>query len=108
MASTYESIINNLWLPESHGIALRLVCEVTGIANTRSIGIDVQAADGFRGLFDDVVVTAPLGWLKRTETVFTPQLTPKLSTAIRSLGYGNLDRVFIKFPEAFRTSTIWR
>ncbi len=93
--------MNNLWLPESHGVALRLACEVTGIANIGSIGVDVQAADGFRGLFDDVVVTAPLGWLKRNENVFTPPLTPKLSTAIRSLGYGNLDRVFIKFPEAF-------
>ncbi|KAI4218736.1 MAG: hypothetical protein L6R36_008781 [Xanthoria steineri] len=67
VASTYESIINNLWLPESHGVALRLACEVTEIANTGSIGVDVQATDGFRGLFDDVVVTAPLGWLKRNE-----------------------------------------
>ncbi|CAO1604784.1 hypothetical protein XANCAGTX0491_008324 [Xanthoria calcicola] len=101
VASTYENIIKNLWLPQSHGVALRLACEVTGIANTGSIGVGVQAADGFRGLFDDVVVTAPLGWLKRNENVFTPPLTPKLSTAIRSLGYGNLDRVFIQFPEAF-------
>ncbi|KAI4223594.1 MAG: hypothetical protein L6R36_005303 [Xanthoria steineri] len=52
--SVYESIINNLWLPESHGVALRLACEVTEIANTGSIGVDVQATDGFRGLFDDV------------------------------------------------------
>ncbi len=41
-----------------------------------------------------------LGWLKRSENVFSPPLIPRISTAIRSLGYGSLDKVLIKF-EAF-------
>jgi len=85
----------------SNNVTLRLGCEVTGIANSRIGVVDVEAADGFRGVFDDVVVTAPLGWLKRNESVFSPPLAPRISTAIRSLGYGNLDRVFIKFSRAF-------
>ena len=46
-------------------------------------------------------MTAPLGWLKRNERVFSPPLASTISTAISSLGYGNLDKVFIKFPEPF-------
>ena len=85
----------------SDKISLRLGCEVIGIANNEIGGIDVEAADGFRGAFDDVVVTAPLGWLKRNERVFSPPLASTISTAISSLGYENLDKVFIKFPEPF-------
>jgi hypothetical protein len=43
----------------------------------------------------------PLGWLKRNEDAFSPPLTPRISNAIHSLGYGNLDKVFIRFPGAF-------
>ena len=81
---------------------LRLSCEVTRVTNSRPGVVDIEAADGFRSSFDDVLVTAPLGWLKRNERqVFSPPLSPGLSTAIQSLGYGNLDKVFIKFPDAF-------
>ena len=101
MASTFKDIVAGLSLPVLNSATLRLGCEVTKIANSRAGVVDVQAADGFRSVFDDVVVTAPLGWLKRNGSVFSPPLAPKISTAIRSLGYGNLDRVFIKFPTAF-------
>ncbi|KAL8854172.1 MAG: hypothetical protein Q9221_001095 [Calogaya cf. arnoldii] len=104
IASTYKDIVNNLWEQVSHHAAIHIDCEVTRIINSRVEGVDVEAADGFRGVFDDVIVTAPLGWLKRNANVFRPALTPVISTAIRSLGYGNLDRVFIKFPEAFWTA----
>lgn len=85
----------------SNHVTLRLDCEVIKITHREPGSVDVEAADGFRGAFDDVIVTAPLGWLKCNEDVFSPPLTAKISTAIRSLGYGNLDRVFIKFPHAF-------
>ena len=100
MASTFHDTVTNS-LQLSANVALYLGCEVKKIAY-RGIGvINVEAANGFRGVFDDVVTTAPLGWLKRSENVFSPPLAPRISTAIHSLGYGNLDRVFIKFPEAF-------
>ncbi|KAL8650181.1 MAG: hypothetical protein Q9226_005256 [Calogaya cf. arnoldii] len=104
IASTYKDIVSDLRQQVSHHAAVHIDCEVTRITNRRMEGVEVEAADGFRDVFDDVVVTAPLGWLKRNENVFCPALTPEISTAIRSLGYGNLDRVFIKFPEAFWTA----
>lgn len=42
--------------------------------------------------FDEVVVTAPLGWLKRNKDAFKPGLTPEVEKAIDSLGYGSLDK----------------
>lgn len=101
MASTYKEIVAGLCLQASDSSALRLGCEVTKVTNGGIGGVDVEAADGFRGVFDHVIITAPLGWLKRNEDVFSPPLAPRISKAIRNLGYGNLDMVFIKFPEAF-------
>ncbi|KAL8840009.1 MAG: hypothetical protein Q9170_001493 [Blastenia crenularia] len=94
-------IVTALWAVMSDNVALRLGCEVTGIASYGIAGVGIKVADGSQDIFHDVVVTAPLGWLKRNQHVFSPPLTPTMSTAIRSLGYGNLDRVFIRFPEAF-------
>jgi hypothetical protein len=82
-------------------VSLRLNCEVRGITNMTSGAVEVVAKDGFRGQFQHVIVTAPLGWLKRNESVFSPRLPPRLSTAIHSLGFGNLDKVFVKFSQAF-------
>lgn len=101
MASTFKDILTSLSLLLPDSVALCLGCEVSRIAYSGIGIVNVEAANDFRGVFDDVVVTAPLGWLKRSENVFSPPLAPRISTAIRSLGYGNLDRVFIKFPEAF-------
>ncbi|KAL8820391.1 MAG: hypothetical protein Q9223_001382 [Gallowayella weberi] len=100
-ASTYKDILLGLWSSTSDNVTLRLGCEVTGVTTSETCAVNVRAADGFQGFFDEVVITAPLGWLKRNENVFSPPLAPDISTAIHSLGYGNLDRVFIKFPGAF-------
>ena len=48
-----------------------------------------------------MVVTAPLGWLKKNRAAFTPALPTNLSTAIDNISYGNLDKVYITFPSAF-------
>ncbi|KAK0310734.1 hypothetical protein LTR01_003889 [Friedmanniomyces endolithicus] len=56
--------------------------------------------------FDEVVVTAPLGWLKRNKEAFRPALPARLSQAICNIGYGTLDKVYITFPSAFWDSPI--
>lgn len=47
--------------------------------------------------FDEIVVTTPLGWLKRNKGAFKPGLTKEMEKAIDSLGYGSLDKVHICF-----------
>jgi monoamine oxidase len=44
--------------------------------------------------FDEVVFTAPLGWLKKNHAkVFFPSLPQRMSQAINNIGYGNLEKV---------------
>jgi protoporphyrinogen oxidase len=43
--------------------------------------------------FDEVVMTAPLGWLKRNMAAFEPQLPKRLKEGIEAIGYGHLDKV---------------
>jgi len=101
VASTYKNIVASIFSAVANKATVRLNCEVTKIENNPTGTVDIETAEGFRGTFDDVIVTAPLGWLKRNPHVFVPPLAPRLGTAIRSLGYGNLEKVFIRFPKAF-------
>ena len=43
--------------------------------------------------FDDVVLTAPLGWLKKNPGVFDPPLPSRLTDAIANISYGCLEKV---------------
>ncbi|KAH7380325.1 amine oxidase [Phaeosphaeria sp. MPI-PUGE-AT-0046c] len=60
-------------------------------------------------VFDEVVMTAPLGWLKKNLTAFEPKLPERLKKGIKAIGYGHLDKaiatnmpkVYITFPTAF-------
>ncbi|RYP02032.1 hypothetical protein DL764_005982 [Monosporascus ibericus] len=98
-ASTFKDILADLRSVVDKKATLRLQCEVTRVTNNEFAGVDIEAADGFRRCFDDVIVTAPLGWLKRNQHVFSPPLTRGISSAIQDLGYGSLDRIFIRFPK---------
>lgn len=63
--------------------------------------VKVHVEHGRAFEFDEVVVTAPLGWLKRHLDAFEPHLPLRLSRAIESIGYGCLEKVYISFPTAF-------
>lgn len=89
-------------------IDLRLKAEVVRIESIENLAdratkrqVRVTTGDGNTEAFDQVVLTAPLGWLKRNRRVFSPELPPRLSQAIDNVGYGNLEKIFIRFPKAF-------
>jgi hypothetical protein len=63
--------------------------------------IVVTSANGNVFHFDEVVVTCPLGWLKQNKSVFAPDLPPRLATAIDSISYGRLEKIYVTFPRAF-------
>jgi Flavin containing amine oxidoreductase len=54
--------------------------------------------------FDEVVVTVPLGWWKQNLDRFSPAVPKRFSQAVESLGYGNLEKVYVTFPSAFWVS----
>ncbi|ETI20288.1 hypothetical protein G647_08322 [Cladophialophora carrionii CBS 160.54] len=52
--------------------------------------------------FDEVIITCPLGWLKRNhEKAFTPSLPDRLTSAISNINYGRLEKLYVTFPRAF-------
>lgn len=50
---------------------------------------------------DAVVVTVPLGVLKREKIQFDPPLSSRKKKAIKRLGFGNLNKVIMLFEDAF-------
>lgn len=50
---------------------------------------------------DAVVVTTPLGVMKKGDIVFNPPLSDRKLGAISRLGFGNLNKVIMLFPHAF-------
>lgn len=78
------------------------VAEIFGkSANTGSNTVKVKTTDNQIYEFDELILTTPLGWLKQNLQVFHPPLPPRLTTAIQSIGYGCLEKVYISFPKAF-------
>ncbi|MEM9670250.1 MAG: FAD-dependent oxidoreductase [Pseudomonadota bacterium] len=64
-------------------------------------GVRVGFSEGELKGFDAVVVTLPLGVLKRNTVEFTPPLPRDKQTAIQRLGMGTLDKVYLQFEEVF-------
>ncbi len=59
------------------------------------------AVKGQQAEFDAVVVTLPLGVLKKGAVQFSPPLPKKKQTAIDRLGMGVLDKVYLQFDDVF-------
>jgi hypothetical protein len=108
VAGTYEKILEAVAKTAREKAEIKLETKVVkvlaeekddnGGCRARPI---IETADGSRLAFDEVVCTMPLGWLKRNPEAFSPPLTPRLTKAISSIGYGTLDKVYITFPQAF-------
>lgn len=102
VAGTYARILEAVARPARRSADVRLGCRVAKIITDEGERRSVRTVDGEEEQFDDVVVTVPLGYLKRNyRNMFEPSLPPRLVSAIHSLGYGNLDKVYVTFPSAF-------
>lgn len=51
--------------------------------------------------FDEVVVTVPVGCLKRHALEFDPPLPPRICLAIANASYSSLEKIYLAFPTAF-------
>ena len=61
--------------------------------DARDSTIAVHTEDGKQFHCDEVVMTAPLGWLKLHKDTFVPPLPPHLTQAVDAIGYGCLEKV---------------
>jgi hypothetical protein len=107
VAGTYRKILDAVAKPAREQADIKLNTVVNSIQNGDDLGLNpngkptIATAGGARHEFDEVVVTAPLGWLKRNKAAFQPSLPAQLSQAINNIGYGTLDKVYLTFPSAF-------
>ena len=84
----------------SGGYDLRLSQAVSRISYSGK-GVSVGLADGSVQGFDAVIVTVPLGVLKRGVVAFDPALPPAKTAAIARMGMGTLDKLYLLFEDGF-------
>ncbi|KAL8646269.1 MAG: hypothetical protein Q9226_006938, partial [Calogaya cf. arnoldii] len=108
LASTYRAILDRITNDVIPYANLQLSTKVTTInssafetetAATEPITVTTSQNETFH--FDEIVMTAPLGWLKHNTNTFQPDLPQRLQTAIRNITYGALEKVYLTFPSAF-------
>jgi len=106
VASNYSAIFERISKPAVEGAKILLNKRVVSVATPESRGpgqqqATVRTADGESYSFDELVMSTPLGWLKKNKDVFTPTLPPRLSAAIGNILFSYLEKVVITFPSAF-------
>ncbi|NXG68360.1 PAOX oxidase, partial [Baryphthengus martii] len=70
--------------------------------NARDFPIQVECEDGDTFLADHVIVTVPLGFLKEHhQDFFQPPLPKWKAEAIRRLGFGTNNKIFLEFEQPF-------
>lgn len=94
-AKGYGQIADHL----ARGLSIRLSEKVTAI-DYANAGVTVTTDRG-RYTADKVVVTVPLGVLKKSAITFTPPLPSSHRRAIESIGMGVLNKLYLKFDEPF-------
>ncbi|NXH74747.1 PAOX oxidase, partial [Hydrobates tethys] len=68
----------------------------------RDFPVQVECEDGDAFLADHVIVTVPLGFLKeRHQDFFQPPLPERKAEAIRRLGFGTNNKIFLEFEQPF-------
>ncbi|KAI0096070.1 FAD/NAD(P)-binding domain-containing protein [Nemania sp. FL0031] len=107
-AGTYEKILAEIAKPVVEGASFRYETVVNRVKSSddetcETLKVYTESGDMLE--FDEVVFTAPLGWLKQHPNTFSPPLPARLAQAIENIGYGCLEKVYISFPEAFWRSS---
>jgi polyamine oxidase len=82
------------------GVDVQLGVEVTDILWTNA-GVEVRTASGAAELASHVVVTVPLGNLKRGEPHFIPDLPAEHRASIDRLGFGRFEKLVLAFDRPF-------
>jgi hypothetical protein len=104
VASTYDKVLKKIAEPALKDATMLFEHRVKRVVSgegKENISVTVELEGRQSMTFDEVIMTAPLGWLKRNLDAFVPALPKRLTEAVGSLGYGHLDKVYITFPRAF-------
>lgn len=102
-AGTYQKILELVAKPALADATIRYETVVSRVT-TKDEGsgtVKLSTSGGEVLEFDEVVFTAPLGWLKKHLDAFEPPLPTRLCNAVANISYGCLEKVYISFPKAF-------
>lgn len=104
VAGTYKKVLEKIAAPAVEA-GIKFGHVVKKIVSNRSTEHEdpkvVVELDGRESeVVDEVVMTAPLGWLKTNMDAFEPALPQRLQDGIKAIGYGHLDKVSsLAFPK---------
>lgn len=108
VAGTYTKVLDRIAEPASKSADIKfghVVQKITSKGTEEEPKVEV-VVDGQQSMtFDEVVLTTPLGWLKRNEGAFEPELPDGMKQAIASIGYGHLDKVHLSMSTPFELAT---
>ncbi|KAF5234074.1 hypothetical protein FANTH_12300 [Fusarium anthophilum] len=102
-AGTYKKVLDEVAKPALGGAEIKFQTKIDRISyrSNPEEKAKVTTDSGQILEFDEVVVTAPLGWLKRNLDAFEPALPARMTKAIDAIGYGCLEKVYINFPNPY-------
>ncbi|GAO51125.1 amine oxidase [Saitoella complicata NRRL Y-17804] len=101
LASTYSPILEAIAKPSLDGGIVRLSTPITHVDASSSHSVTITTMEGTKEAFDAVIIAVPLGVLKKQMITITPSLPTRLQQAIDSLGFGVLEKIFLKFDSAW-------
>ena len=106
MASTYKLIMEKVANEALDGATVHFSTPIASFRHhVKATGeldyVEVETDKAVKFKFDEVIVTAPLGWMKQNKDAFNPPMPKRLSQAIDSICYGCLEKVWVNFPIAF-------
>ncbi len=92
----YDQILKSL----AGDYRVRLSSSVTRVESSSS-GVKLTLRGGQVEAFDAVIVTVPLGVLKAGSITFEPPLPTEKQVAIKRMGMGVLDKLYLRFNKVF-------
>jgi hypothetical protein len=95
VADTYRKVLEKIAEPalKSEVKFGHKVTKLVSHEKGKATRVTVQVEGKEDETFDEVVMTAPLGWLKRNMAAFEPQIPKRMREGIEAIGYGHLDKV---------------
>lgn len=104
MASTFAAILEAIAaIPLEKG-NIHLSTKVVGVNTTNKTKdggkVIVTSEKGESFEFDEVVMTTPLGWLKKNKPIFSPPLPPRIEEALDNITLSKLEKVRLSPPSS--------
>ncbi|GAB5372697.1 hypothetical protein AAMO2058_001687000 [Amorphochlora amoebiformis] len=94
--------MNQILSPLSKGVTVKFGMTVSSVTKNSNGKIMLQVkGERERLVADAVVVTVPLGILKAQDIAFNPPLSLSKCQAIKRLGFGQMDKVFLQYKRPF-------